>query len=45
MKSKRTNNKPAKRYLERKLSVSKLIKFIPEELIEKIGKETQVDFR
>jgi hypothetical protein len=43
MKSKRTNNKPAKRYLERKLSVSKLIKFIPEELIEKIGKETQVD--
>ena len=32
-----------KRYIERTLSVSKLIKMIPEELLEKIGEDTKVD--
>lgn len=43
MKTKQTTKRKAKRYIERTLSVSKLIKMIPEELLDEIGKETRVD--
>ena len=35
----------SKRYIERKLSVSKLIKMIPDELLENIAKDTTVDYQ
>jgi len=35
----------SKRYIERKLSVSKLIKMIPDKLLENIAKDTTVDYQ
>lgn len=34
-----------KRYIERKLSVSKLIKMVPQELLENLADDTQVDYQ
>jgi len=43
MSKKGTTKRATKRYIERTLSVEKLIKMIPEELLEEIGKKTNID--
>ena len=43
MRAKQTSKRRTKRYIERTLSVTKLIKMIPKELLEEIGRQTQVD--